>query len=171
MKTISAEELKKRLSDSDTDEVLVDVREMSEFAEARIPEAQNIPLRDIQTAAEKLKNVGTVYVHCASGARSSRACQMLIDAGVHAINVEGGLNAWEEAGFTIVKTSTRTIPLIRQVMIAAGSFVLLGMVLGVVLNPWWYALSGFVGAGLLFAGLTGKCGMMYILARMPWNKG
>ncbi len=58
----------------------------------------------------------------------------------------------------------------QQVQIVAGSLVLLGVVLGYLLNPAFFLLSGFVGAGLLFAGLSGWCGMALLLAKMPWNR-
>src|SRR5690606_5318800 len=58
----------------------------------------------------------------------------------------------------------------RQVMIAAGSLVLLGVLLGYALSPWLFLLSGFVGAGLIFAGISGFCGMALLLQRMPWNR-
>ena len=57
-----------------------------------------------------------------------------------------------------------------QVQITAGSMVVLGIVLAVLYSPWFMALSAFVGAGLVFAGTTGFCGMANILAFMPWNK-
>jgi len=39
-----------------------------------------------------------------------------------------------------------------------------------VVSPWFFALSGFVGAGLTFAGLSGTCAMASLLAVMPWNR-
>jgi len=42
--------------------------------------------------------------------------------------------------------------------------------LGALVHPGFYALSAFVGAGLLFAGLTDWCGMAMLLAKMPWNR-
>ncbi len=58
----------------------------------------------------------------------------------------------------------------RQVRIAAGFLVLTGVLLGVFLSPAAYALSGFVGAGLMFAGITDTCAMGMLLSRMPWNR-
>jgi hypothetical protein len=58
----------------------------------------------------------------------------------------------------------------RQVQIAAGSLVLLGLILSASLAPAWIALSWFVGAGLVFAGLSGSCGLAKLLALMPWNR-
>ena len=58
----------------------------------------------------------------------------------------------------------------RQVQIVAGSLVLLGVVLGTTVSPLFLLLSGFVGAGLVFAGLSGWCGMAQLLALAPWNR-
>jgi|GEM_PF-4139801 len=58
----------------------------------------------------------------------------------------------------------------RQVQIAAGSLVLLGVILSLVLGQWWIAMSAFVGAGLTFAGISGRCGMAKLLGMMPWNQ-
>ena len=62
------------------------------------------------------------------------------------------------------------LPIMRQVQIAAGSLVLLGIVLAVLVSPWFMALSAFVGAGLIVAGITGFCGMANLLLHMPWNR-
>jgi len=64
----------------------------------------------------------------------------------------------------------RTMSLERQVRIAAGSLVLVGAVLALVVHPYFAALSALVGAGLIFAGVTDTCGMALLLARMPWNQ-
>lgn len=170
MKSVTAQELKHRLTDGDIDEVLVDVRENFEFKGKHIPGAKNIPLGGVKDAVDRLKSIGTVYVHCASGNRSSQACSLLADAGVNVVNVEGGINSWESAGFEVVGTGKHTLPLIRQVMITAGLLILAGIALGTWMNPWWYLLSAFVGAGLLSAGVTGFCGMTYVLKWMPWNR-
>jgi hypothetical protein len=60
--------------------------------------------------------------------------------------------------------------IMRQVQVVAGTLILLGVGLGVLLSPWFFALSGFVGAGLVFAGVTGWCGMAKLLSRAPWNR-
>ena len=83
--------------------------------------------------------------------------------------IEGGMDAWLAAGFPVVRGRT-TLPLERQVRIAAGSLVLVGVLLGFLLHPGGFAISAGVGCGLIFAGLTGWCGMGMFLARMPWNK-
>lgn len=170
MKNITARELKARLADTDTNEVFIDVRTPAEYRGKRAPEAENIPLDDVEAAAERLKDLGTVYVTCASGVRGQRACQALAAHGVNVVNLEGGMQAWEEAGFELAGSGKTVISMNRQVMIAAGSLVLIGVLLGYFVSSYWYLLAGFVGAGLLFAGVSGICTMTKILAKMPWNK-
>ncbi|MCA9363987.1 DUF2892 domain-containing protein [Candidatus Kaiserbacteria bacterium] len=167
---ISPEELKRRLSDNDHDEILIDVREPNEYSNGRIPAARNIPLEHIEAAVEKLKDIGTVYVHCASGNRSARACELLFEHGVNVVNVDGGINAWRAAGLEVVGTGKRALPMMRQVLLIAGALILIGMALGTWINPWWYLLSAAMGGGLFFAGATGYCGMTYILKYLPWNR-
>jgi hypothetical protein len=83
--------------------------------------------------------------------------------------VEGGIQAWQANGLSVTRGHSRVIPLERQVRIGAGLLVLLGIALGALVHPACYAISAFVGAGLVFAGVTDWCGMAMILAKMPWN--
>ena len=78
--------------------------------------------------------------------------------------------AWKAAGLPVLRDHRKPIEMMGQVQIAAGSLVLIGVGLGATVNPNFYALSGFVGAGLVFAGATGACGMARLLALAPWNK-
>lgn len=171
MKTITPTELKKTLDETKGDVVLLDVRESYEHAHARIPDAKNIPLKEVKEAVDSLKKVGTVYVHCGSGGRSAQACQLLSEEGVNVVNVEGGINAWRGEGFEVLGGSKSTLSLERQVFIVAGTLILIGIALGFLVHEWWYGLSAFVGAGLVFSGTTGTCSMAYVLKYMPWNKG
>ena len=85
------------------------------------------------------------------------------------MNVEGGTQAWEQAGLPVVR-GKKTISLERQVRIAAGALVFLGTILGAAVSPYLLIIPGFVGAGLVFAGITDTCGMGMMLAKMPWNQ-
>jgi len=58
----------------------------------------------------------------------------------------------------------------RRGFIQSGGMALLGAVLALLVSPWFIALSGFVGAGLMVAGATGFCGTARLLAAMPWNR-
>ncbi len=165
--SISPRELAARLNDPQPVK-LIDVRTPIEFAEVHAVGARNMPLSELDAAAV---GDGPVYVICKSGSRAARACEQLCKAGCGEVfNVEGGTDAWVSAGLPVERKNVG-LPLIRQVHLAAGSLVLAGVLLGLLVNPWFYILSGFVGAGLIFAGATGFCGMALLLAKMPWNQG
>jgi len=149
----------------------VNVCTSAEYKERHIPGVRNVPLLDIEKHAAEFRDKETIYVHCRSGNRSKQAIEKLEDLGIKAelVNVEGGILAWGEAGFP-THSLTKRIPLSQQVLIVAGALVLFGVVASLGVHPYFIGLSGFVGAGLLFAGITGWCGMAHVLARMPWNR-
>lgn len=89
-------------------------------------------------------------------------------SGIHV--VEGGTQGWVAAGLPVVSLGKKSISIERQVRIGAGILVLLGIVLGFMVHPGFFVLSGFIGAGLVFAGVTDWCGMALLLARAPWNR-
>ena len=151
---------------------LVDVREPDEHARERIPGARNLPLSRLAEAELAVQAGRPVLFHCRSGARTAgQAAQLAAKAGgCEAYVVEGGLEAWKRAGLPVALDRRQPLELMRQVQIAAGSMVVLGVVLGALVAPGFYALAGFVGAGLVFAGVTGTCGLARILRLMPWNR-
>ncbi len=111
-----------------------------------------------------------LYLICRSGSRGRQACEQFLAAGYHnVVNVEGGTLEWERAGLPVVR-GKKTVSPERQVRIAAGALVVLGTGLGGFVYPGFLALSAFVGAGLVFAGITDRCGMGMLLARTPWNR-
>ena len=151
--------------------LLLDVRTPAEFEQAHISSSVLHPLGSLNPAeVEKLAAGKTqCVVICQSGKRAAQAAEKLTASSLPGLAVmEGGVAAWEAAGLPLER-GRKTISLERQVRIAAGTFVLTGAVLGYFVNPAWIALSGFVGAGLIFAGITDTCGMGMLLARMPWN--
>ena len=74
-----------------------------------------------------------------------------------------------ECGLPVVR-GKKMVSLERQVRIAAGFLVVLGALLGWFVDPAFVFLSAFIGAGLVFAGVTDTCGMGLMLAKMPWNR-
>lgn len=170
---ISAAELKQLCLRGEPLE-LIDVRTPAEFREVHVAAARNVPLDRLDPATLRAES-GTerakpLYVICRSGSRGKQACEKLSAAGyTRVVNVEGGTLACETAGVPLVR-GKKAISLERQVRIAAGALVLVGAVLGLLVHPYWIGLSAFVGAGLIFAGVTDTCGMAMCLARMPWNQ-
>ncbi len=170
--TISPQQLFARQQADDSVE-LIDVRTPVEYREVHVSFARNVPLDQLnasQISAGREDSAQPLYVICRSGSRGKQACEQLQAAGyTNVMNVEGGTQAWDQAGLPVVR-GKKAISLERQVRIAAGALVVTGAALGVFVHPYWMGLSAFVGAGLMFAGITDTCGMGMILARMPWNQ-
>ncbi|MEP8681816.1 rhodanese family protein [Enterobacter ludwigii] len=150
---------------------LIDIRDPDEYAREHIPAARSVPLDTLPGGLETHAGE-TVIFHCQSGARTSSNAARLAQAAApaQAFIVEGGIQGWKQAGLITQEDTSQPLPLMRQVQIAAGLLTLCGVVLGFTLSSGFFLLSGFVGAGLLFAGLTGFCGMARLLKVMPWNR-
>lgn len=169
--SISVKDLAQKCENEQVD--FIDVRTPAEFREVHSVYARNVPLDSLDPKKVQANRDGDkpLYVICKSGNRSSKACEALIKGGLsNIVNVEGGTSAWDAAGLP-VKRGKKTISLERQVRIAAGFLAFLGAALAIATNNvYWSGLSGFIGAGLMFAGITDTCGMAMVLAKMPWNQ-
>jgi rhodanese-related sulfurtransferase len=152
--------------------VLVDIREADEHARENIPGAQHHALSRIDHNAPIRSRDDVVIFHCRSGARTKGNAAKLAAAvpQCETYILDGGLEAWKKAGLPVSLDRSKPIDIMRQVQIGAGSLVLMGALLGALVSPSFYALSAVVGAGLLFAGVSGFCGMARFLALMPWNQ-
>ncbi|MCL2646178.1 MAG: rhodanese-like domain-containing protein [Phycisphaerales bacterium] len=145
---------------------LIDVREHFEFAAAHVPAAQLIPLGTIQSRLDQLDKSRPIVILCKSGGRAKKAAGILDNAGCCALHiVAGGTDAWIAAGLPVTREPHAPWSLERQVRLATGLLVLVGLFI----PPWPY-LSLLVGAGLVFAGLTNFCGLAFLLAKFPWNR-
>lgn len=168
LRTISAERAKALI---DSGAVLVDIREPDEYAREHIPQAQSRPASSLEHAKLETGQAAQVVFHCKSGGRTnSHAPRLAASTNCEAFILEGGLDAWKRAGFPVAVDRRQPLELMRQVQIAAGSVVVLGVALGALLSPWFYGLSAFAGAGLIVAGATGFCGLARVLQAMPWNR-
>lgn len=155
--------------------LLLDVRSPAEYRSLHVQGAINLPLEKITPVA--VKNLITenhknpvVVLLCASGSRARRAADRLESSDLKLTVITGGTNSCIQLGIPINRGKSKMISIERQVRIGAGFFVLTGVALGYWVNPAFYFLSGFIGAGLMFAGITDWCGMGMLLARAPWNK-
>jgi rhodanese-related sulfurtransferase len=153
---------------------LVDVRTPGEFAAAHVPSARLIPLDDLDPAVFR-QEAGLertpIYVLCQSGGRALKAIEKLEGAGVPGcVLVEGGTKGWMEAGLPVTRGNGGVLPLMRQVQIVVGFISAIGAVLALTANPLFAIVPLLIGGGLVFAGITGRCGMALLLAKMPWNR-
>jgi rhodanese-related sulfurtransferase len=166
-RSISAHDLAEQLANQGI--TVIDVRQPMEYASGHIAGSLNVPLSRLHQADLPQ---GPLVLVCQSGKRSAEGLNRLLDRGDshHLVDLAGGLPTWEQAGYPVRKLKNAPLPLMRQVQIAAGSLILLGLILSNTVAPGWIALTWFVGAGLTFAGVSGFCGMARLLALMPWNR-
>ena len=171
---ISPTELNRQL-EANPNLTLLDVRTPVEFDEVHVPQARNEPLDSLKPIAlieaRQVASDQPVYLLCRTDGRAKKAAAKFAEAGHSDIVViEGGTLAWIQANLPVARGATKVISLERQVRIAAGSLVVVGVALGWFVHYGFYGLSAFVGAGLVFAGITDFCGMGLLLARFPWNQ-
>lgn len=151
--------------------LLVDIREADEFARAHVPGARSQPLSAFEAAHLSIEPDADVIFTCRTGTRTAGACdRILARVGGNAYVLDGGLDAWASAGLPVEVNRKAPMEINRQVQIAAGSLILMGVILGFSLAPGWFGLAAFVGAGLTFAGLSGTCAMARLLMLMPRNR-
>ena len=173
MKTIAPAQLHQLLK-AQPDLPLLDVRTPVEYAAIHALPARNVPLDSL--APKELFDSGYlskgqhVYILCRTGGRAKKAAEKFAKEGFsQAVVVEGGTLDWNDAGLPVERGTAKVISLERQARIVAGSLVVIGIVLGYFAHPWFIGLSAFVGAGLVFAGITDFCGMGLLLAKLHWN--
>jgi len=171
--TITPRDLQRLLAGGGAPE-LIDVRSPAEYAAAHVPGAKLVPLGDLDAAAflkQRAAGAGPLYVLCQSGGRARSAIEKFAQAGFDGcVLVEGGTQAWIDAGLPVNQGQSKVLPIMRQVQITIGLVSATGSVLALTVNPWFAIIPLVTGCGLLFAGITGFCGLAALLAGMPWNK-
>ena len=149
---------------------LIDVRTPAEYGSIHADGAVNHPMESLEMDKMPFAKEEEIHVICQSGGRSMKVSQKLEAAGfTNIVNVEGGTSAWQAAGLPVVE-GKKVMSLERQVRIAAGSLVVIGAAVGQFVHPGGFALSAFIGAGLVFSAVTNTCGMGMLIAKMPWNR-
>ena len=169
MQRITVSELKQKISQGERLQ-LIDVRSSGEFSAGHIPQAVNMPMEQVEARLDDLQKAAPVVLICQSGNRASMTCEFLLPYRDDVMALEGGTSAWIEEGLPVIGSTAARWSLERQVRLVAGALVLTGAILSLTVNQAWVYLSLFVGAGLVFAGLTNICGMAAVFALMPWNK-
>ena len=147
------------------------MREPGEYAAEHIPGAKLVPLSQFQAEKVDFHRHTKIVLYCQSGKRSHQAAQKLMTAGFSEFaQLQGGITAWKQLNYPTKINKNAPISLMRQVQIVAGSLVFTGTILGAFVSPWFLILSGFVGAGLVFAGVSNTCAMGMLLAKLPYNQ-
>jgi len=154
---------------------LIDVRTPAEYRAVHAVGAENHELGKLNAdyIGKEIfsDNSGKLCILiCKSGTRASNAAEIFEGKNIKNVFViAGGTDLWDKTGLPVEKGES-VISLERQVRIVAGALVFVGTLLGVLVNHYLLLIPVFVGAGLVFAGITDTCGMGLLLAKMPWNK-
>lgn len=161
------------LREQHADAPLVDVRTPGEFESARIPDAVNRPLDQLEDHVEELRALcgddTPLVLVCQSGNRAEQARERLAAAGVTNVTVlDGGVNGWRAADGEIVE-DVRRWELERQVRLVAGGIVATSIGASFVV-PEARFVAGAVGLGLVIAAVTNTCAMGMLLAKLPYNR-
>jgi rhodanese-related sulfurtransferase len=176
--SLDADQVRARLDDL----TVVDVRTPAEYASGHLPGALNVPLDRLGRAVPALQEAagrGEVLIVCQSGGRSAAARAQLSASGVPTLDLAGGTSDWAARGHELVRPAGGPAggpakpvwAMERQVRLAAGSLVLTGLALGLLLHPAWQLLSAGIAGGLVFSALTNTCGMAVVLGKLPYNRG
>ena len=152
--------------------LLIDVRSSDEHLHERIPGAVCMPLDWLDPEAiERMAAGRTIVFHCRTGRRSDEAMGRLgRELPVPVAGMRGGITAWKAEGLSVDRDPGRSLPMMRQVQIAAGAMIVAFTILAALIDPWFLLGTAFVGGGLCFAGITGTCGLAVVLGVMPWNR-
>jgi rhodanese-related sulfurtransferase len=168
-RVISPQEAQQVLN-SGRDHVALDVRTPVEFGASHVPGFRNLPVTELEKA-EFAECCKPVVLMCRSGKRAEMAAQKLAGIPGELLIINGGIEGWQSAGLPVEQSHAAPMSLERQVQVTIGTILLLATAAGVLVHPYAFYVAGFIGAGLLFAGLTGTCALGMLIARMPWNRG
>jgi glyoxylase-like metal-dependent hydrolase (beta-lactamase superfamily II)/rhodanese-related sulfurtransferase len=163
---ITTEELVATLG-AGTAPLVVDVRLPAEYRAVHLEPSLSLPLDEIARRRDELPRDRELVLVCRTGSRARLAAAEL--TGFRTRVLEGGIVAWQESGHPVVEGKPH-MSLERQVRIVAGAIASAGGVLAVVVNPWFGLVPAFVGAGLVYAGITDRCGMAMLLGKLPYNR-
>ncbi len=168
-KYIIASELQKLCAEKKA--IIIDIREREEYDREHIVNARSISLTELsKESIGKCLEGEMIVFHCQLGNRTNQAQDELANLGFNDVRIlDGGINAWKKIKGEMIVNIKSPLPIMRQVQIIVGFMVVLGVVLSYLITPYFNLLSAFFGAGLLFAGISGHCGMAHVLMKLPYN--
>ena len=146
LREIDANTLKSWLVDESV--VLIDIREPDEYARENIHGSKLVPLSNIDDYdfGRDHRDKKAIF-HCAGGNRTAQAAAELLNTGFREVYVlKNGIEGWKASGLPTQFDKKAPISIMRQVQIIVGASTLLGMVLGIMLSPWFFGLSAMMGA-------------------------
>ncbi len=170
IKYINAQELKNLYDISKL--LICDVRESDEYNHEHIISAINTPLSKFNiNEVNNLSKTKQLIFHCQSGTRTRMSEDLFKNINCEEVLILcDGIKDWKQLGFAVVKFNKAPLPIMRQVQIITGILVLIGILMSFLVNKYLIIISIFAGCGLIFAGITGFCGMAKLLMLLSFNK-
>ncbi|WP_107772255.1 rhodanese-like domain-containing protein [Nocardioides sediminis] len=171
VQSIGVPEVQSLIQEANT--LVLDVRTPGEFETAHIDGAVNIPVDQLDPHLREIVHNagGTMVLVCQSGGRAEQAADKLSKEGKDdLVLLEGGMNAWQQAGAPVRRGEVQRWALERQVRLVAGSIVL-ASVGASAFFPRTKWLGAGVGGGLVFAAVSNSCMMASLLSKLPYNRG
>ena len=150
---------------------MIDVREYPEFSGGHVEGSEWVRLSELEKASETWARTDALTLVCGTGVRAEQARTLLAARGFEQVQVlAGGIARWKKEGGALRKLPRAVWSMDRQVRVAAGSLVIVTQTLGYFVWPGFMALTGLIGAGLVFAGVSNTCMMATVLGALPWNR-
>lgn len=152
--------------------MLIDVREVDEYRREHIAGASLVPTSAFNHESFPCcEGERPLLIYCLAGVRAKGVADALRASGrTNVMTVEGGIRGWVDSGLPTVTGAQARLPIMRQVMITAGTMLVGFTALAALVSPWFLIGTGFIGAGLAMAGVSGFCPMARLLSAMPWNR-
>lgn len=169
IKTVDSKTLKRWIKNNEA--VVVDVREHAEHAAGKIKGSVLLPVDQLTKSALPACKGKKLVLHCRKGGRSLTACKKLIaeNSKLNVYNLEGGIEAWQAEGLPVTSSGGSCMSIERQEHLVLGIFLVIVSTFGYHLSRYWFLVTGLMGSGLIFAGVTGSCYLWKLLSKMPWN--
>lgn len=171
VQSVDVSEAQGLIQESNT--LVLDVRSPGEFETAHIDGAINIPVDRLDPHLREIVHNagGTMVLVCQSGGRAEQAATKLSKHGKQdLVLLQGGMNAWQQAGAPVRRGEVQRWALERQVRLVAGSLVF-ASVAGSAWLPKTKWVGAGVGGGLVFAAVSNTCMMGNLLSKLPYNRG
>lgn len=181
--TISAQQAEQMLKNGEA--ILIDVRDGDMFKNEHIIYATSLPLDQLnsQLAALAAQSKKIIF-QCIKGLKSQQACDLAKDLGDKIYNLDGGIDAWKEAGLPVLTADSGAtenscaitslchghLSIVRQMQISLGAILLVIYLLAAAGLGFLSYLIPIIGIVLIIAGVVGFCPIMKILEQMPWNQ-
>lgn len=155
--------------------ILIDVRGDNAYKALHVPHSLHASDAEQITALIATHPTERVILLCQNGNQSAQFSALLQQQaadyeGILFYILDGGLNAWRNAGLPVIRDSGAFLPIEQQVEIGLGCAILLGILFSWLFSGLWLSLSIGTAIGMIYAGVTGWYGFHQLALLLPWNK-